>query len=78
MSSPHDHAAAPEQSYGGGGRTSRPLFALIPIGLLMAIVIAMLAEGLHVMTTPSDAAAGEQHVVATTGAADGPGQGGKG
>ena len=72
MSSSPDHATVSQPAYGAGGRTSRPLWALIPIGILMAIVLAMLAEGLHVMTTPSDSAAGEAHIVATTGASAGP------
>ncbi len=72
MSPSNDHAALSEQAY-GGGRTSRPLWALIPIGVLMAIVVAMMVEGLHVMTAPSDGAAGEAHIVQTTGASSGPG-----
>ena len=63
MSPSHDHAAHSEQAYGGGGRTSRPLWALIPLGVLIAIVVAMLAEGVQVMTSPSDVAAGEAHIV---------------
>ncbi len=57
MSSSHDHAAELSHGY-GGGRTSRPLFALIPIGILMAVCLALLAEGVHVMTTPADTSAG--------------------
>ncbi len=72
MSSSHDHATASDQDYGGGGRTSRPLWALIPIGILIAIVVAMLAEGIHVMTAPSGLAAGEAHIVQTTGASSSP------
>ncbi len=72
MSPSDDHATTSDSGYGGGGRTSRPLWALIPIGILMVIVIAMLAEGLHVMTTPSSVAAGEAHIVQTTGASAAP------
>jgi hypothetical protein len=67
MSSSHDHSAsAAGHGYGGGGRSARPLFALIPIGLALAICVAMLAGGLHVMTTPSDPSAGVDHVAQTT------------
>jgi len=65
--------AAPDQGYGGGGRTNRPLFALIPIGILLAIVLAMLAEGVHVMTMPADTSAGETHIVQTVVPASGSG-----
>ncbi len=57
MSSSHDHAAEVSHGY-GGGRTSRPLLALIPIGILMAVCLAMLAGGVKVMTTPADTSAG--------------------
>jgi len=73
MSPSHDHsAAAPDHGYGGGGRTNRPLFALIPIGIALAIVLAMLAGGIHLMTTPADTAAGEGHIAQTAVPASGP------
>jgi len=64
MSSSSDHAASP-QGYGGGGRTARPLFALIPLGVLIALALAMLAEGISVMITPSNPVAGENNVAQT-------------
>ncbi len=74
MSSPQDPSAAvSDHAYGGGGRTNRPLFALIPIGILLAIVLAMLAEGVHVMTMPTDSSAGEAGVAQTTTPSAGPG-----
>ena len=69
MSSFRDHAA--EVSHYSGGRTSRPLLALIPIGVLMAVCVAMLAGGLRVMTTPADTSAGvdgTSQAVASAGA----------
>ncbi len=55
MSHSHDPLATanPDAGYGGGGRTSRPLWALIPLGIGVALAVAMLVGGLHVMTTPS-------------------------
>lgn len=74
MSSSPDHSApALDHGYGGGGRTSRPLIALIPIGIAMVLALAMLAEGLHVMLTPDDASAGVAHVAQTTAPTSGPG-----
>ncbi len=67
MSHAHDSHAA----YGAGGRSARPLIFLIPIGMALAVCLAMLAEGLHVMTTPADTAAGEAHIAQTTGPAPG-------
>jgi hypothetical protein len=46
-----------EAAYGAGGRTTRPLFALIPIGVALAVALAMLAEGLQVMTSAGDTGA---------------------
>ncbi len=66
MSSSDPSAASDDHGYGGGGRTARPLFALIPIGLALAVCLAMLAGGLHVMMTPGPIAAGETHIVQTT------------
>ena len=57
----------------GGGRTARPLFALIPIAIALAVCLAMLAEGLHVMTTPADYFAGEAHIAQTTAPPSTPG-----
>ena len=66
MSSSHDHAAeAAATGYGGGGRTARPLLFLIPIGIALVVVLALLAEGVSVMTTPADTSAGEAHIVQT-------------
>ena len=73
MSSPDPSAAPADHGYGGGGRTARPLFALIPLAVLIAVCLAMLAEGLHVMTTPADASAGETHIVQTVVPSAGPG-----
>jgi hypothetical protein len=78
MSSTHDHLADGSDHGYGGGRTSRPLFALIPIGILMAVCLAMLVEGLHVMTSPSDTSAGETHIVQTVVPSSGPGAPAKG
>jgi hypothetical protein len=73
MSSSQDPSApAAEHGY-GGGRTARPLFALIPIGILLVIVLAMLAEGLHVMTSPYDSSAGEAGIAQATTPSAGPG-----
>ena len=64
MSHSHDpHGAGASAGYGAGGRTARPLFALIPIGIALVVCLAMLAEGLHIMTTPADTGAG--HVTQT-------------
>lgn len=74
MSSSHDHPAETSvHGYGGGERTSRPLFALIPIGIALVIVFAMLAEGLHVMTTSSPSWTGVENVAQTTAPTAGPG-----
>ena len=66
MSSSSDHAAASGHGYGAGGRTARPLFALIPLGILIAVAVAMLALGVSVMTTPSNPLAGVNDVAQTT------------
>ncbi len=66
MSPSHDHMAETSAAgYGGGGRTARPLLFLIPIGIALVIVLALLAEGVNVMTSPTDNAAGEAHIVQT-------------
>jgi hypothetical protein len=72
MSSSNDHAAA-SHGYGSGGRTARPLFALIPLGILIALALAMLAEGISVMITPSNPVAGENSIAQTAVPSAGPG-----
>jgi hypothetical protein len=66
-SSPDYPTPAADHGYGGGGRTARPLFALIPIGIALFVVLAMLAEG------PADAGAGESHVAQSAVPGSGPG-----
>lgn len=73
MSSSPDPSVPADHGYGGGGRTARPLFALIPIGIALAVVLAMLAGGLHVMLSPSDSSAGVTSVAQTTAPTAGPG-----
>jgi hypothetical protein len=57
-----DDLRTTENAYGESRRTARPLFALIPIAIALAVCLAMLAEGLHVMTTPAGANSGEAHI----------------
>ncbi len=68
MSPSHDHSAeTPAGGYGGGSRTARPLLFLIPIGIALAVVLALLAEGVSVMTTPSDPNAGVDAAAPSSG-----------
>ncbi|HEY5410754.1 MAG TPA: hypothetical protein VIJ94_08495 [Caulobacteraceae bacterium] len=72
MSQTHDDHATRDQGYGAGGRSNRPLLFLIPIGFALILVLALFAEGINVMTTPSAPAAGERNIVQTAVPAPGP------